>query len=58
MGRKILLDQLTGRARTRSELAGKLAGPYPKSPVEETAVTPGWEYGAAADSTPVVSMRP
>ena len=26
MGRKILLDQLTGRARTRSELAGKLAG--------------------------------
>ncbi len=26
VGRKILLDQLTGRARTRSELAGKLAG--------------------------------
>ena len=26
MGRKILLDQLTGRARTRSELADKLAG--------------------------------
>ncbi len=25
VGRKILLDQLTGRARTRSELAGKLA---------------------------------
>jgi regulatory protein len=26
VGRKILLDQLTGRARTRSELADKLAG--------------------------------
>lgn len=26
VGRKILLDQLTGRARTRHELAGKLAG--------------------------------
>ena len=26
MARKILLDQLTGRARTRSELADKLAG--------------------------------
>ena len=26
VGRKILLDQLTGRARTRSELATKLAG--------------------------------
>ena len=26
VARKILLDQLTGRARTRSELAGKLAG--------------------------------
>ena len=45
-------------ATTSGELAGKLAGPYPTSPVEATAVTPAWSYSAACVSVPVSSMRP
>src|SRR5689334_23947579 len=45
-------------ATTLGELGGKLAGPYPKSPVEAPAVTPGWSYRAACLLVPVSSIRP
>src|SRR5690349_4859031 len=45
-------------ATAPGELAGRRAGPYPKSPVEATAVTPGWSYRAACPLVPVSSIRP
>ena len=49
MARKILLDQLTGSARSRSELAGKLAGKGVPDEVADRLLTRFEEVGLVDD---------
>ena len=49
MARKILLDQLTGQARSRSELAGKLAGKGVPAEVADRLLTRFEEVGLVDD---------